>query len=378
MKSLFFFPVVVSALIFSAPAFSQCGGGTLPLTVQHDTTVTGIGNSSHSFTIPKFDPSFGTLLSADIKSSAALAFSYTLTNNDLINTHTYKTQIVRSDDIFSAALDPFSIDEVHQTPFVFATLAAGQHVNYGPAQLAYSITNSITDNRLINFEGAGSVEFDYEIGTSALTLLSTKYDFNFNSALDTTVFSITYRYCANALLSTDLLFFTAAQKSKNTALLSWRQAVVQQGRIYGVQMSTDGITFSQLATLEENTGGAYEYIYLNNSAKKVFFRIQEKNPSGEIRYSNIRLVEFNSEPKSASVFPTLYNGGNLRINFPEHGDWQVAIYAADGRKVTESRQENASGASFPLPAQLPNGCYLVEALNRQSQQRQMTRIIIQR
>ena len=120
MKPVFFLTTLVSVLSFTDPVFSQCAGATLPLTVRYDTTVTGIGNSSHSFTIPKFDPSLGTLLSADIQSSAALGFSYTLTNNDVINSHTYKTQIVRSDDIFSTALDPSSVDEVHQTPFVFA------------------------------------------------------------------------------------------------------------------------------------------------------------------------------------------------------------------------------------------------------------------
>ena len=379
MKSLFSVIAVVAASFFPFLVFSQCAGATLPLTVQYDTTVTGIGNSSHSFTVPKFDPSLGTLLSADIQSSASLVFSYTLTNNDVINSHTYKTQIVRSDDIFSTALDPSSIDEVHQTPFVFATLAAGQHVNYGPAKLAYTIANSITDNRLINFEGTGSIDFDYEIGTSALTLLSTKYDFNFNSALDTTVFSITYRYCSNVLLNADLLFFTAAKNSKNTALLTWRQATIQEGRVYDVQASTDGITFSHLSSLPENATAVYDYTYLNKSAKKVFFRIEEKNQSGEIRYSGVRLVEFNDDTKpAATVFPTLYTGGSLRVNFPEQSDWQVAMYAADGRRVLESRRENSANALLPVPPHLANGFYLVEVLNRHSQQRQMTRIIVRR
>ena len=379
MKPVFFLTILILVLGFADPVFSQCAGATLPLIVRYDTTVTGIGNSSHSFTIPKFDPSLGTLLSADIQSSAALGFSYTLTNNDVVNSHTYKTQIVRSDDIFSTALDPSSVNEVHQTPFVFATLAAGQHVDYGPAMLTYTVTNSVTDNRLINFEGTGSVEFDYEIGTSALTLLSTKYDFNFNSALDTTVFSITYRYCSNVLLNADLLFFTASPKSNNTALLSWRQAIVQEGRSYDLQASTDGITFSHLSTLSENATGVYDYTYVNDAAKKVFFRVQEKNRSGEIKYSNVRLVEFNNDKKpSPTVFPSLYTGGMLKIIFPEQNDWQIVIYTADGRRVLESQQKNSINALFSLPAYIANGFYLVEVVNKHSQQRQMNRIIIQR
>jgi hypothetical protein len=379
MKAPFFLLPLAVVLISYSKIFSQCAGATHAAIVQYDTTVTGIGNSSHNFSFPKFDPSLGTLLSADISSSASLAFSYTLTNNDAVNTHTYKTQIVRSDDIFSTALDPSAVDEVHQTPFVFATLAAGQHVNYGPSTLAYTINNSITDNRLINFEGVGAVSFDYEIGTSALTLLSTKYDFNFNSAVDTTTFSITYRYCTNVLLSQDLLSFNASLQSKNTALLTWQQAVVRPDRLYEVQAGTDGITFSGLASLQENATGVYSYTYVKNTATKVFFRIQEKSPSGEIKYSNIRLVEFDNDTKiPATVFPTLYTSGSLHVNFPEQGNWQLAMYAADGRKILESRQENVSSASIHPPAQLANGFYIVEVLNRQSLEKQMTRIVIQR
>jgi hypothetical protein len=379
MKTLFSLLGILFLLSYPSRLFSQCAGPALPFTITYDSIVTGIGNSSRLFTFHKFDPSLGTLLSADLKSVSKLQYSYTLMNIDPIVTHTYRTQIIRTDDISSTALDPSTISETTNSSPVLAILAAGQHTDVGPKSLNYTINNSVTDSRLINFEGTGSVDLDYEIGTSAFTTLSTLYNFSFTTAVDTVDFSITYRYCSNSLLSSDLLFFTAVPQSKNNVLLNWRQANVEAGRMYNVQLSTDGITFTALADVAENTTGAYAYNYLNSSAKKLFFRIQEKNVSGEIKYSNIRMVEFNQDTKAVvHIFPTLYTGGSLQVNFPERSDWQITLFASDGRKISENRMSNVNAVSLPVPGQLGNGIYLVETFNTFSQQRQVTRIIVQR
>ncbi len=89
-------------------------------------------------------------------------------------------------------------------------------------------------------------------------------------------------------------------------------------------------------------------------------------------------MEFNQDTKgSALVFPTLYTGGSLTVHFPEKGDWQVRMYAADGRKLTDSRYEDAS-AVLSMPGTLGNGVYIIETVNLHSQQRDIARIIIQR
>ncbi|MEO6315355.1 MAG: choice-of-anchor E domain-containing protein [Chitinophagaceae bacterium] len=383
MKTVFFIlPCLLLGIIFPSPVFSQCAGGTGPFTLKYDITLYGTGSAAYAFSFPKFDIPMGTLLSANVKSAVNLGYSYVISNGSAA-TQTYKVRITRSDDINCSAIDPLTINGVKQTVFAPFVLAPAQEVSYGPAYLGYTVSDSITtiNPNLNNFQGVGTVDFDYQTTTSAVTALPAP-GFNFSSIeiFDTVHASISYLYCLASVLPTDLLDFTAVPQSKNNVLLNWRQLAVEAGRRYGIQVSTDGIAFTTVAYTTENTTGLYSYTYLNSStAKKLYFRLQQKNISGALKYSEIRLVSFNEDrPGGVSVYPTLLNNGDLHVNFPEKGDWQVNIYAADGKKIAASRHNNTAVTSLQIPGQAGNGLYVVETFNVHSQQRQVTRIIVQR
>ncbi|HTL10481.1 MAG TPA: choice-of-anchor E domain-containing protein [Chitinophagaceae bacterium] len=366
-------------LIAASPdtVFSQCANGAPASTITYDTTVIGSGNSSRTFSFPKFNPAIGTLLSADLQSVVGLEYSYDLENQTSQN-KIFKTKIVRTDDIYSTALDPGAVNAVNQTPQVPSLIAAHQQLHYGPARMNYTLSNSVTDARLINFMGAGAVDFDYETGTSAAVQGPLPWQLNFTSVLDTTKFSITYRYCATNLLSADLLFFSATAV-KEKVLLTWRQAVIEHNRTYAVQMSSDGQHFNDIASITENNSGAYTFTYMHNSAKKMYFRIEQRNISGEIKYSNTRTVEPSATVKpTVRVYPSLYTGGNLTVNFPAKASWQINIYSAEGRRLLEAREKDVYTAQLLLPSYLPNGFYTVETINASTQERQLTRFVVQR
>ncbi|MEO5684726.1 MAG: choice-of-anchor E domain-containing protein [Chitinophagaceae bacterium] len=383
MKTVVHFLVGMLLIILLPPhLFSQCAGGLGPYTVKYDTTLYGTGAANYAISFPKFNIPMGTLLSANVKSLINLGYSYVI-KNESGSSQTYNIKITRSDDISSTAIDPMSINGFKQTPYAPFILAPAQTVSYGPAQLGYSVNDSITtiDPNLNNFQGVGTVDFDYQTNTSLVAKLPlTGLNFTSITIFDTVHFSISYLYCLPSVLSKDALVFTAIPQAKNNVLLNWRQSVVEAGRKYGVQVSTDGNNFTSIATTTENNTGIYNYTYLNNnSAKKLFFRIQEKDNSGEIKYSVIRLVIFNGDGNSGgAIYPTLYNGGDLHVNFPEKSDWQITIYAADGRKVVQNRQSNTAVASLQIPGLAVNGLYVVETFNIHSQQKQLTRIIVQR
>jgi len=368
-------PGILLSIFFPLHLFSQCANGAPASSIIYDTTVIGNGSSSMSFSFPKFDPAIGTLLSADIKSVVNTSYSYTLENITAAN-QTYKVRILRSDDINSTALDPSSISQTHQTGLVNTSLSPGQSFSYGPKPLNYTITNSITDARLINFMGAGTVDFDYEGGTSTSVTASGQFGFNF-SAADTTTFSVTYRYCASSLLSADLLFFSATP-AKGRVLLNWRQATIENGRMYNAQVSTDSRTFKNIVSITENNDGAYAYTYLNNESGRLYFRIEEKNPAGKIKYSNIRIVDPEQSANKARIYPTLYTGGNLQVDFPYKANWQVNLYSAEGKRITDSQQTDAYNAQISLPSMVSNGMYTVEVVDTHTQQKQFTRIIVSR
>jgi len=369
-------PVVI-ACIFPFQAFSQCAGAAPAQTVTFDTLVTGAGNSSNQFSFPKFNPALGTLLSAELKSVVGLKYSYELENQTALN-QIFKTKIIRTDDISSIALDPSAISVVNQTPYAPFLILSHQQLHYGPANMNYILNNSVSDGRLVNFMGAGTVDFDYETGTSASVQGPLPWQLNFTSVLDTTHFSITYRYCVATLLSADLLFFTATPL-KDKVSLNWRQAAVEANRLYSIELSTDGQRFTDIASIAENNSGNYTYTYLNNLSKRLYFRVQQKNVSGEIKYSNIRIIEpVQSAKNTVRVFPSLYTGGNLTISFPDRASWQVNFYSAEGRKIAGSRHEDVFSAQLVLPAFLSNGFYTAEVINIKTQERQIARIVVQR
>jgi len=368
-------PGILLSIIFPLHLFSQCANGAPASTITYDSTVTGNGSSSTSFSFPKFDPAIGTLLSADIKSVVNTTYSYTLENITASN-QTYKVRVLRSDDVSSTALDPSSISLTHQTGIVNTSLSSGQSFSYGPKPMNYTITNSVTDARLINFMGAGTVDFDYEGSTSTSVTATGQFGFNF-SAADTTVFSVTYQYCATSLLSSNLLFFTATP-SKGRVLLNWRQMNIENGRSYNVQVSTDGRIFKNIASLGENNIGAYAYTYLNNESGRLYFRIEQKNVSGEIKYSNIRITDPEQAANKVHIYPTLYTGGNLQVDFPYKADWQINIYSAEGKRMAQNRETDAYNTQISLPAMLSNGTYTAEVVDIHTQQKQFTRIVVRR
>jgi hypothetical protein len=377
MKPMFSFLSILLMAVYPSHLFSQCAGGIAPLTITYDTIVYGNGNASRGFSFPKFDPSLGTLLSADLQSAVGLQYSYTLENQNA-SAKIYKTKIVRTDDIYSDALDPSSVNAVNQTPFVSFLIGGHQHLDYGPANMNYTFSNSISDTRLINFMGVGEVNFDYETGTSASVQGPLPWQLNFTSVNDTTHFSITYNYCTATLLSADMLYFTVTPL-KDKILLNWQQAAIEENRIYSMQVSKDGQKFATIAAMAENKTGIYSYAWLNNASGNLYFRVVEKNVSGEIKYSNIREVKaYQHSAAGVRIFPTLYTGGNLQISFPYKAEWQIRLYSAEGRKLTEVKQTNVYSAQMEMPAGLSNGIYTAEVINTKTLERQVTRIVVQR
>ncbi len=377
-----FLPAFACMLLIAAAPLNmeaQCSGGQTAFSLTYDTIATGNGNSSRTFSLPKFNPALGTLISIDIKSTVGLRYSYDL-ENQTAAARLFKTKIVRTDDIYSTALDPSSINEVNQTPYVSTVIGAHQQASFGPTKMNYTITNLVNDGRMVNFMGLGTVDFDYETGTSASVQGPLPWQLNFTAVTDTTHFSVTYNYCSASLLSAGLLYFSA-NALKGKVALSWQQSAVEPGRLYNVQLSTDGQRYATLATIKEDNIGNYEYAYLNNDASgKRYFRIQEVNALGSIKYSNTRVIASQPENNVASlrIYPTVYTGGNLQVSFPYKADWQLSFYAADGHKTTQQLPANIYRTQLVLPASLSNGVYTAEVMNMKTQQKLVTRLVVQR
>lgn len=361
----------------STDAWSQCSGSSAAFTLQYDTAFNGNGNAIVNLSLPKFDPSLGTLLSVDLSSSVGLQYSYIL-ENPTASSKLFKTRIVRTDEITSTALDPYSVYAANQTPQYTVTLAAGQSLPVGPGFMRYSLANTVNDARLVNFMGAGTVDLAYETGTSASVTATLPWQLNFSSVIDTTHLRLTYNYCSTTLLASNLNVFTATV-FKGKVVLNWKQANPETGRVYTVQFSNDGRQYIDLARIQEEPAGDYQYTWLNTqNSGKVFFRIAETNPDHATYYSATRSLQLNGNESNIKLYPTICTNSTLHAELPYNADWQVVFFAADGRKFTEKLPVNMTAAKLTIAPEMTNGLYTVELSNTKTSEKLVTRILLRR
>jgi hypothetical protein len=358
-------------------AWSQCSGSSAAFTLQYDTVFNGNGNTIVSLSLPKFDPSVGTLLSVDITSSVGLQYSYIL-ENPTATSKLFRTRIVRTDEITSTALDPYSVYAANQTPQYTVTLTPGQSLPVGPGFMRYNLANTVNDARMVNFMGAGTVDLAYETGTSASVTATLPWQLNFSSVIDTTHLRLTYNYCSTTLLASNLNVFTATP-FKGKVVLNWKQTNPESGRIYKVQFSNDGRQYIDLASIEERSSGDYQYTWLNTqNSGKVFFRIAETNPDHSTYYSATRSLQLGAGESNIKIYPTICTNSTLNAELPYNADWQVLFIAADGRKFTEKLPLNMTNAKVNIASGMTNGLYTVELTNTKTSEKLITRILLRR
>ena len=236
-------------LLLSLPSSAQtCADGNNARTLTYDSMTIGNGNGSRSIVFPKFDPSLGILTAVKLNTDVSMEYSYSL-KNLTPSTKTYKVRILRTDDVSNDEMLPGSINVTTQDNAVTATLAAGAVINVGPRNMHYTTGYSITDGRLVGFMGAGTLAFDYQLGTSALVIGGLPWQLNFTDLQDTTHFSITYYYCTDQLLPIDRIMGFTATNNGAMVYLQWKAPNQAEGTDYRLEYSPDGIHFYMLTTI---------------------------------------------------------------------------------------------------------------------------------
>lgn len=370
--------VIIATFLCSVTTFeakSQCPNGVPPQTIVYDSVAYGNGNSSRTFSFPRFNPALGTLISVNVQSFVRLEYSYSLenqTNNDAF----FRTRIVRTDDVTSTALQPSSINAVNQTPPYTSYIQSHDVLEYGPAKMNYTIGNLISDGRVANFMGTGSVQFDYETGTSASVQGPLPWQLNFTSVNDTTHMRITYNYCPNASLAAGL-YFNANAQTNGKIILYWQQPNELLNRLYNIEMSTDGRTFKSVGSMKSAANGSYTYPYIAQTKTKHYFRIKQTHQDGRIDYSSVRSVEPEMDAVPLiKVSPTFNVDDNFRMEFNKKSDWQVTLYTYTGQPMYKTKFSDASAATVYLLREHTTGIYIVEAVNLKTGEKATTRILM--
>ena len=155
-----------------------------------------------------------------------------------------------------------------------------------------------------------------------------------------------------------------ALKNNQSVDLQW--VVVNENNVSGyvVMHSTNGIDFTDIATLKNNHTGNYYLDDKNFSAGINYYRIRNLNLDGSEGFSDILKVDAGSFVPALSVYPNPVTDGfiNLRIaNYPE-GNYQVRVLNAAGQvMLTHSFYQAGRTQTEKISAKnLVKGTYYLE------------------
>jgi len=336
---------------------AQCTSGSLS-SITYDTVVVGSGNNDYAFSLSKFDPAIGTLVSVSVNSVVSVNYGFTLKNTNTTPI-TFSISVGRNDDIQSPALQsPYS--NSMQADVGTFVLAPNQTIIQPSTTVINRYDNTVGVSDVANFIGSGNVDFSYSPQTYTNHSGSTTYQYS-ASANDTVHFLVTYNYCSNVVLSPDITSFDASRENQELIQLLWTTVNEQQGRIYEIEKSSDGIHFKSAGNspdVDANSSGNYSYHYPIAVADgvKIWFRLKITDLSGNIKYSNVKWIDLSDPSRGIYLYP---NPSDQFINivFNSIKDCDVEIISASGAIVQHNQFTSVNSARIAFVRTLPGGVY---------------------
>jgi hypothetical protein len=241
-----------------------------------------------------------------------------------------------------------------------------------------SESDSITSD-VVNFLGNNTVAFNYEPITYTNLTGSNVYYYS-ATANDTIHFSITYYYCSNAILANDIISFSAIKENSEIIKLSWVTNNSFSDRNYEIQTSTDSTQFASVALVPaEINKNNYQYNYKIDPDKKgtVFFRLKITDAAGNIKYSEIRMIDIddNNAGKSIFVYPNP-SSDFINVAFDGSGkNWCISIFSSDGSLI-QKEYTNISPAHINFRSKLSAGIYFIKAQSIDLQKQYLSSFIV--
>ncbi len=344
--------------------------------ITYDTVFTSTdGNETYTASFPQFPISALTLYAVTVRSVVTVNSGMTIENynNTAVNAN---VKYYRNDDFTSGPTGDFNNTVFGSNysapglgPYTTQTFPPVNTINNNSIIVDSLDTNDGTLNNTPGgyFVGNGNIAVTYSSTTQPL-ISPSNVAINSSTLTDQIHFSWTYYYCNTGTLAADLLSFTAVRQGQDVQL-GWNTTGEQAGRIYNLQVSTDGTTFSDYAAVPStviNSDASYSYTYPipSGATGKLYFRLRIADVIGPDHYSSVCIINLNSAGATGfSIFP---NPPSDYINLILPGDnrsWQVDIIAADGHLVQRNAFANTSLPRINFTRKLASGAYFVRATN---------------
>jgi hypothetical protein len=382
MNSWKWVPVYLLLCFLPFCTIAQCAA---PLSVVAvDSIVTGTGNSSYTFSFPKFDPALGSLVEVRLQAEVTLRYHFHLENKENIAINNYRVRVVRDDELSgSALLTPLA--STHQGNYGPYALAAYDGIDGAGPDYTAEGPMYVLDHQQINhavyntadFLGSGNVTVDYAASTYSIVFGSVNYNFN-GTAEDTVRMIVTYIYCPSSSLAADITSFTAIKMNDDNIRLRWTAPNEKAGRKYTIEKSSDGRNFRDVSSLQASTG-SYQQTYApaSNESGKIVFRLRQTEIDGTVKHSPIRVVDIGKKATGILLYPNPSNGAfNVMFSNTTRGDWSVSILSQDGRTLRQYEFNRALTGRINLQGQLAAGAYFIKAVNKKTMEQSIQQLIL--
>src|ERR1700744_2499593 len=228
-------------------SFAQCNNNLGTRT--YDTSLVSNGFNIFSLTFPKWSPDSGLLVSVKMSTEVSSQYAFTLKNAD-IQTATYQLSIGQADHFSGSMMFPFT-NLAPPQPIGSYPLLPGQMMSQGPFTFLDKHITSDSITSVAPFLGGGTIDINYMsfTYTNLSTINNATYYYGATIA-NTMHFSLQYLYCkGGGVLATNLTRWAAELQAPRTARLEWSAVNEVPGRWYYIQRSSDGVSFTDIASL---------------------------------------------------------------------------------------------------------------------------------
>ncbi len=374
-------------------SFAQCTNNLGTRT--YDTSLVSNGFNIFSLSFPKWSPDSGLLVSVKLSAEVNSQYSFTLKNAD-VQTATYQLSVGQEDLFSGSLLTPFTNLTSPQLIGSYPLLP-GQTISQGPFTFLDKHVSSDSITTVAPFLGAGTVDISYMsfTYTNLSTINNATYYYGATIA-NTMRFSLQYLFCkSGGILATDLTRWEAQLQAPRTVRLDWSAVNEVSGRLYYIQRSSDGVSFTDLAVLpaggDNSTGGNsstggnnpnptgdYDWSDLlpDGSAGNFYYRLKI-NDEGALSYSAVRKISLTGVLQGLRIYPNpAVDFININPGQATAGNWQVDILSANGSLIQRETFSQALTMHLSFKTKLPAGTYFVRALDLRGQKNVTSSFIV--
>jgi hypothetical protein len=229
-------------------------------------------------------------------------------------------------------------------------------------------TLELTGENFTNTPGLTATLKDAYTNTSLPLSITDTNRYNFavdaNAASTGDRFMIVFK--ANSALPAQFTHINATQKGA-AVQVDWKVATEKNIKQYVVEKSTNGSSFTTIATHAANNIDNSSYTAMDNNPinGSNYYRILSTDNSGKQQYSNVAVVKIGGKQSSISVYPNPVAGNvmNLQLENIAKGNYTIQLVNTQGSVVMQTKLQHAGGSgtqSIQIPT-VSNGNYVLKA-----------------